>query len=150
MTTDSPTNSFVKDGKLYILPTLTSDIIGRDAIFDGYTYNLTGCTNEDWKSCGAVSNSTTGIVINPVQSALLTTRKSHSIQFGKVEVRAKIPRGYERVRLAFPLGSLLIPEKRLDVARDLDASGGQRIWTLANKRVSYATPIQTRRLTGIR
>ena len=93
MTTDSPTNSFVKNGKLYILPTLTSDLIGRDAIFDGYTYNLTGCTNEHWKACGVVSNSTTGTVINPVQSARLTTRKSHNIQFGKVEVRAKIPRG---------------------------------------------------------
>ena len=94
MATDSSTNSFVKDGKLYILPTLTSDVIGRDAIFNGYTYNLTGCTNEKWQACGVVSNSTTGIVINPVQSARLTTRKSHSIQFGRVEVRAKIPRGY--------------------------------------------------------
>jgi hypothetical protein len=94
MTTNSPTNSFVKDGKLYILPTLTSDVIGRDAIFNGYTYNLTGCTNQDWKACGAVSNSTTGVVINPVQSARLTTRISHNIQFGRVEVRAKIPRGY--------------------------------------------------------
>ena len=94
MTTDSPTNSFVKDGKLYILPTLTSEIIGRDSVLNGYTYNLTGCTNEDWKSCGVVSNSTSGTVINPVQSARLTTRKSHSIQFGRVEVRAKIPRGY--------------------------------------------------------
>ena len=94
MTTDSPTNSFAKDGKLYILPTLTSDLIGRDAILNGYTYNLTGCTNEDWKACGVVSNSTTGTVINPVQSARLTTRKSHNIQFGRVEVRAKLPRGY--------------------------------------------------------
>lgn len=101
MTTDSPTNSFVKDGKLYIYPTLTSDIIGRDAIFDGYMYNLTGCTNTDWKACGIVSNSTTGTVINPVQSARLTTRKSHNIQFGKVEVRAKIPRGYDPVSPVF-------------------------------------------------
>jgi len=97
MTTDSPTNSFVKDGKLYILPTLTSDIIGRDAVLNGYTYNLTGCTNTDYKACGVVSNSTTGTVINPVQSARLTTRKSHNIQFGRVEVKAKIPRGYGRV-----------------------------------------------------
>jgi len=100
MATDSPTNSFVKDGKLYILPTLTSDIIGRDAVFNGYTYNLTGCTNIDWKACGVVSNSTNGVVINPVQSARLTTRKSHNIQFGKVEVKAKIPRGYGRVPFA--------------------------------------------------
>ena len=106
MTTDSPTNSFVKDGKLYILPTLTSDLIGRDAILNGYTYNLTGCTNEDWKACGVVSNSTTGTVINPVQSARLTTRKSHNIQFGRVEVKAKIPRGYDFV--CIPVHSPLI------------------------------------------
>lgn len=101
MTTDSPNNSFVKDGHLYIHPTLTSDVIGRDAVLNGYTYNLTGCTNTDWKACGVVSNSTAGVVINPVQSARLTTRKSHNIQFGRVEVRAKIPRGYSPVSSLF-------------------------------------------------
>lgn len=108
MATESATNSFVQDGKLYILPTLTSDIIGRDAIFNGYTYNLTGCTNQDWRACGVVSNSTTGVVINPVQSARLTTRQSHSIQFGRVEVRAKIPRGYEQVPSLILSGNLLV------------------------------------------
>lgn len=102
MATDSSTNSFVKDGKLYILPTLTSDVIGRGAIFDGYTYNLTGCTNQKWEACGVVSNSTLGTVINPVQSARLTTRNSHNIQFGKVEVVAKIPRGYALFTVCSP------------------------------------------------
>lgn len=45
MTTNSPNNSFVEDGKLYIVPTLTSDVIGRDNVLNGYTYNITGCTN---------------------------------------------------------------------------------------------------------
>ena len=108
MTTDSSTNSFVKDGKLYILPTLTSDVIGQAAVFNDYTYNLTGCTNEKWQACGAVSNSTTGTVINPVQSARLTTRKTHNIQFGKVEVVAKIPRGYEQVPSVFPFAGFLL------------------------------------------
>ena len=45
MTTASSNNSYVDDGKLYIVPTLTSDVIGTNAIFDGYTYNVTGCTN---------------------------------------------------------------------------------------------------------
>ncbi|THH31693.1 hypothetical protein EUX98_g2507 [Antrodiella citrinella] len=93
MTTNSVNNSFVKDGHLYITPTLTSDIIGSDAIFNGYTYNITGCTNTNLTACGAVSNFSTGAVINPVMSARVTTRKSHNIQFGKVEVRAKMPRG---------------------------------------------------------
>jgi hypothetical protein len=93
LTTNSQNNSFVKDGKLYIMPTLTSDVIGRSAIFDGFTYNLTDCTGANYTSCGVVSNQTTNTVINPVMSARLTTKKSHSIRFGRVEIRAKLPRG---------------------------------------------------------
>ena len=44
-------------------------------------------------ACGAVSNATSGSVINPVQSARLTTRLSHHITYGKVEIVAKLPRG---------------------------------------------------------
>lgn len=49
MTTESTNNSFVEDGLLYILPTLTSDVIGFDSVIDGYTYNVTGCTNTNRK-----------------------------------------------------------------------------------------------------
>jgi hypothetical protein len=45
MTTQSPNNSYVKDGMLYIVPTLTSDVIGVANVFDAFTYNITGCTN---------------------------------------------------------------------------------------------------------
>jgi hypothetical protein len=45
------------------------------------------------RACSAVSNSTAGSVINPVQSARLSTRRSAAIRYGKVEVRAKLPRG---------------------------------------------------------
>ncbi|EMD36047.1 glycoside hydrolase family 16 protein [Gelatoporia subvermispora B] len=94
MTTNSPNNSFVKDGKLYIVPTLTSDVIGLDNVLKGpYTYNISGCTNTNISACGAVANETLGTVINPVMSARLTTQRSHSIRYGKVEVVAKIPRG---------------------------------------------------------
>ena len=44
-------------------------------------------------SCGAVSNATSGTVINPVMSARITTKNSHHIQYGKVEIVAKLPRG---------------------------------------------------------
>lgn len=109
MTTDSDANSFVKDGKLYITPTLTADVIGRDQVLNGHTFNLTGCTNlisgkstlvfslsqglfltssTDGKggqilnpdACGAVSNSTTGKVIPPVMSARLNTKGHAAIQ----------------------------------------------------------------------
>ena len=35
MTTASRNNSFVQNGMLYIVPTLTSDNIGTAAVFDG-------------------------------------------------------------------------------------------------------------------
>lgn len=117
MTTGSNDNSYVSDGFLYITPTLTSDAIGVGSIFDGYTYNLTDCTynlttpsalpggsttdsdptgraDAYYQACGAVSNSTAGRVIPPVQSARISTRNSASIRYGRVEVRAKLPRGY--------------------------------------------------------
>ncbi|KAF8151651.1 GH16 beta-1,3-glucan recognition protein [Crassisporium funariophilum] len=123
MTTASQNNSYVRDGYLYITPTLTSDNIGQDALVDGSVYNITGCTfnitqglsytssltqssNSSTiaadqafdvagytKACSAVSNATAGRIINPVQSARISTRKSASIKYGRVEVRAKIPTG---------------------------------------------------------
>ena len=84
--TDSTDNSFVKDGKLHIRPTLTQ------AYPDGTAINLTetaGCLDPDvW--CNMVQNSTAGTVINPVQSAKLTTRLN--MTYGRVEVRAKMPK----------------------------------------------------------
>ncbi|KAK2464535.1 hypothetical protein APHAL10511_003442 [Amanita phalloides] len=114
MTTAFTNNSYIKNGFLYIVPTLTADNIGWDAVFNGTVYNITGCTFNDTepnngyitqngaqtfdeasylRSCSAVSNKTAGTVINPVQSARVSTRKTASIKFGRVEVRAKMPNG---------------------------------------------------------
>ena len=114
MATASMNNSFIKDGHLYIVPTLTSDSVPYDSIFDGTVYNITGCTfnlthpdsgyvmrkgqrvfDEEnyYKSCSKVSNATAGTIINPVQSARLTTRFSASIKYGRVEIKAKMPTG---------------------------------------------------------
>jgi len=40
MTTASENNLFVQNGQLYIHPTLTSEEIGNDAIFNGGSYKL--------------------------------------------------------------------------------------------------------------
>jgi len=114
MTTASQNNSFVKDGFLYIVPTLTSDSIGNNAIFDGTVYNITGCTFNQTRpnngfitengatffdeagylqACSAVSNRTAGTVINPVQSARINTKGKASIRYGRVEIKAKMPNG---------------------------------------------------------
>ncbi|KAI1798440.1 concanavalin A-like lectin/glucanase [Ganoderma leucocontextum] len=93
MATDSDTNLFVQDGQLYIFPTLTSDEIGQDAIFDGGSYSLDGCTTDNKTACSVKSSNGDGSTIQPVQSARISTMNSVTVAFGKVEVRAKLPRG---------------------------------------------------------
>jgi beta-glucanase (GH16 family) len=95
-TTTSANNSFVQDGILYIVPTLTSDSLGSGAITNGYILNLTAdgtCTSTNVSQCAVVSNSSTGSIINPVQSARLITRDKVSVKYGKVEVTARMPLG---------------------------------------------------------
>ncbi|KAH9896600.1 concanavalin A-like lectin/glucanase [Cubamyces lactineus] len=94
MTTDSSDNLFVQDGQLYIMPTFTSDKIGRDAILDGGSYDLgNACTTSNKTACSVKSSNSDGSTIQPVQSARISTMNSTSIAYGKVEVRAKLPRG---------------------------------------------------------
>jgi len=95
-TTASDNNSYVQDGTMYIVPTLTSDHLGMDAITNGYTLNLTTdgtCTSTNVSQCGAVSNSSLGTIINPVMSARISTKGKASIKYGKVEVTARMPTG---------------------------------------------------------
>ncbi|EPQ28121.1 uncharacterized protein PFL1_04448 [Pseudozyma flocculosa PF-1] len=96
-TTDSTNNSYIQDGMLHIVPTLTSDQLGEAAIMDGYTLNLThnGCTasNQSDAFCAVKSNATTGTILPPIQSARLSTNISTAIKYGKVEVRARMPTG---------------------------------------------------------
>lgn len=95
-TTNDSRNSYVKDGRLYIVPTLTSDFIGAENVINGYTVNLTRagtCTGSSSDDCQVTSNETTGQIIPPVRSARLTTRDSKSLKYGRVEVTAKLPRG---------------------------------------------------------
>lgn len=43
--TNKPENLYVSNSQLYIVPTLTSDEIGKDKVIDGYTYDLgTACS----------------------------------------------------------------------------------------------------------
>jgi beta-glucanase (GH16 family) len=67
-----------------------------DAISNGYALNLTAdgrCTGTNLTGCVAVSNATTGSIINPVQGARLVTKGKASIKYGKIEIIAKMPTG---------------------------------------------------------
>jgi hypothetical protein len=65
-------------------PSVNETAIGSATAFDAEAY---------YKACSAVSNATAGTIINPVQSARLSTRKTASMKFGRIEVTAKIPTG---------------------------------------------------------
>lgn len=95
--TNNRTNSFVKDGILHLQPTLTSDLIGEDQVRHG-SMNIWGaspadqCTGNAFYGCERnVAGS--GNVINPITSARLRTVHSFSFKYGRVQIRAKLPKG---------------------------------------------------------
>jgi beta-glucanase (GH16 family) len=96
MATALSDNLFVRNGQLYIKPTLTSNALSNpQQIFNGGNYTLEGCTTSktNASACSASSSDTNGATIPPVMSARLSTKGSYSIRYGKVEVVAKLPRG---------------------------------------------------------
>ncbi|KAF8168622.1 concanavalin A-like lectin/glucanase domain-containing protein [Mycena galopus ATCC 62051] len=91
MTTSSSNNSFLLNDYLYLVPTLTND---GQPFPDGTTYNSTDCTfnitapnggfnagesgtdfdyGGYYAACSRTTNSTAGTIINPVQSARIST-----------------------------------------------------------------------------
>lgn len=98
-TTTDPSNVYVDDKGLHIVPTLTNETtaITTDQMWNDYTLNLTAdgtCTAAtSASSCVAHSNATTGKMINPVRSARINTKGKVGIRYGRVEVQAKIPKG---------------------------------------------------------
>ncbi|XP_062507118.1 beta-1,3-glucan-binding protein-like [Corticium candelabrum] len=91
-------NSYVRDGILYIKPTLLSDAIGEANVQNGYTMNMWGgtpadlCTGNHFYGCLRTSGAG-GNVLNPIRSARIRTVKSFSFKYGRVEVKAKLPKG---------------------------------------------------------
>ena len=96
--TNNRSNSYVKNGILYIKPTLLSDAIGDAKVRGGYTMDIWGsgdpasvCTGNGFYGCSRTSGAPN--YLNPIQSARLRTAESFSFKYGRVEVRAKLPRG---------------------------------------------------------
>lgn len=91
------TNSYVRDGTLFIRPTLTREKIGRENMFSmrmdmwgSSPANL--CTGNAFYGCERIGGAG-GNVLNPIQSARIRTAESFSFRYGRVEVRAKMPYG---------------------------------------------------------
>ncbi|KAJ6600777.1 glycoside hydrolase family 16 protein [Mycena sp. CBHHK59/15] len=87
-------NSYVQGGELYIMPTLTADWLGESTVESG-SVTLNPCTEAltNATACTASGNVAQDSVINPVMSARLSTKDHFSMTYGRVEVRAKLPRG---------------------------------------------------------
>lgn len=97
----SSRNSYTKDGKLFIKPTLTADEFGEDFLTRG-TINLNqgspkdGCTDDPGFAKTFFGCKRTGSpdrILNPVRSARLRTKDTFAFKYGKVEIRAKLPAG---------------------------------------------------------
>ncbi|XP_025829534.1 beta-1,3-glucan-binding protein-like [Agrilus planipennis] len=94
--TNNRSNSFVSNGMLNIVPTLLADDIGESALTSAQL-NLWGgspvetCTNNAFFGCERTGSATN--TLNPVKSARIRTFEAFHFRYGRVEVRAKMPRG---------------------------------------------------------
>lgn len=95
--TNNRSNSYVRDGVLYLQPTLLADEIGAAALTSG-TLNIWGSTPADYCTGPAFygcmrQGGAGGNILNPVKSASLRTAESFFFKYGRVEVRARLPKG---------------------------------------------------------
>ena len=90
-------NSYVKDGVLYMKPTFTQDYIGEQNLRSGIV-NIWGgqpadvCTSNAFWGCERNAGAS-GNVNNPIRSARLRTSNSFAFKYGRVEVKAQLPKG---------------------------------------------------------
>lgn len=75
---------------MHIKPTLTANKIGYEAI-EKSRVGLADCTDKNKANCERRAGG--NVIINPIRSARLTTEKSFSFKFGRVEAIAKVPQG---------------------------------------------------------
>ncbi|XP_065187034.1 beta-1,3-glucan-binding protein-like [Sycon ciliatum] len=91
-------NTYVRDGVLYLKPTFTSDYIGEAAVESGFDLDVWGgspadyCTGNEFYGCERTSGAG-GNFLNPIQSMALRTVHSFNFKYGRMEIRAKLPKG---------------------------------------------------------
>ena len=90
------TNSYVSDSLLHIYPSFTSDIITEKQMIGSpenpFVFDISGqCNNPQFFGCSKTSNG--HYIINPITSARINTKKSFWFKYGRVEFKAKLPKG---------------------------------------------------------
>ena len=83
---------------IYIKPTFLVDDIGEANLRGGYNFDLWGsspstlCTGPHFYGCFRTSGAG-GNILNPIRSARIRTAESFNFRYGRVEVKAQLPRG---------------------------------------------------------
>ncbi|CAK7274279.1 hypothetical protein SEPCBS119000_006087 [Sporothrix epigloea] len=93
-TTADDENVFVRDGKLWIMPTLQdASLVEQDSVINLLANG--SCTSNVWKDCVAATNTTAGnsTIVPPARSGRINTKNSAAIKYGRVEVTARLPKG---------------------------------------------------------
>jgi hypothetical protein len=81
-TTNTEENVFLKDGELWIKPSLQDEnLITHKNVINLSKQGI--CTSHSWDDCHSVTNTTNGIIVNPVKSARINTKKGATIQYGE-------------------------------------------------------------------
>jgi hypothetical protein len=94
MTTGGDENVFVKDGHLWIQPSLQDGkLIEQDTLLDLRKDGT--CTGTTFHACVAATNTTSGnsTIVPPAKSGRINTKKGATIKYGRIEVTAKMPKG---------------------------------------------------------
>ncbi|XP_042863604.1 beta-1,3-glucan-binding protein isoform X2 [Penaeus japonicus] len=89
--------SYTRDSTLFIKPDLTSNWKGEEFLSSGNLdlWGMNGrgdvCTGNSYYGCSRVGSSSN--IINPITSARLRTMSDFAFRYGRLEIRAKMPRG---------------------------------------------------------
>jgi len=98
MYVNNRSNSYVRDSTLFIKPSLTADYTDENFLYNGVMdiWGMNGvnevCTANQQNGCLKTGNPD-GEIINPVMSARMRTSGQFQFRYGRIEVRAKMPRG---------------------------------------------------------
>ena len=86
-------NSFVRDGSLYLKPTLTMDTYSEGYLTSGVLDLWDDRCTSNRQNNGCFKKGTADDIISPVTSGRVDTENSFSFRYGRLSARVKLPRG---------------------------------------------------------
>ncbi|KAJ1531518.1 hypothetical protein ONE63_000193 [Megalurothrips usitatus] len=87
-----PENTFTNKGLLHLHPTMTNDKYGADFVRKG-KLELTDCTAGPINSDSCSREAMFSYILPPVVASRINTKKNFSFKYGRIDVRARLPRG---------------------------------------------------------